>query len=128
MNCRPIPYDDRRAAKMSEKVAKELTHFVPAYVAGVKLVVQPQVVSSRADRDSRYHRDPVAPIDMTMYWGLTSWGPRFVDRWDQQKARFIDKDEVGTQPTSVFFTRGHSFCFQRSIRSSSRSTARRSGF
>jgi hypothetical protein len=128
VNCRAIPYDYHRAAKMSEKVAKELTHFVPAYVPGVKLVIQPQVPSSRADRDSRYHRDPVAPIQMAMNWGLTSWGPSFVDRWDQQKARFVDKDEVGTQPTSVFFTRGQSFRFQRSICSSSRSTARRSGF
>jgi hypothetical protein len=35
---------------------------------------------------------------------------------------------VGTQPRSVFFTRGHSFRFHRSIRSSSRSRALRSGF
>jgi hypothetical protein len=35
---------------------------------------------------------------------------------------------VGAQPRSVFFTRGHSFRFQRSIASSFRSTARFSGF
>jgi hypothetical protein len=35
---------------------------------------------------------------------------------------------VGTQPRSVFFTRSQSWRFQRSIFSSSRSKARRSGF
>jgi hypothetical protein len=47
---------------------------------------------------------------------------------DQQEAGFVGKDDVGAQPRSVFFTRGHSFCFQRSIASSFRSTARFSGF
>ena len=40
----------------------------------------------------------------------------------------VDEDEVGPQPCSVFFTRGQSRRIHCSIRASSRSKARDSGF
>src|SRR2546429_2738830 len=40
------------------------------------------------------------------------------------RSRFVGKYDVGAQPRSVFFTRGHSSFFQRSISASFRSKAR----
>jgi hypothetical protein len=74
-------------------------------------------------------RDLVAaPLAMTMDGSLALRRPGLDDIGNQEEARFISKDYMGTQPRSVFFIRGQSFCFQRSIACSSRSSARRSGF
>lgn len=82
----------------------------------------------RADRYTRDEGDLLAAVTMALDRGLPTWRPSLADWWDQEKSGLVDEDEVGPQPCGVFFIRGHSSRFHRSISSSLRSTARRSGF
>ena len=117
-----------RAAQVSKQMAEEEAHFLLPDVAEPKLVIEAEMLSLRTDGDSRDHGDSLAPIRMAQDRGLAPRGPGLDHVGDQQEPRFVGEDEVGAQPRSVFFTRGQSFCFQRSMACSSRSSARRSGF
>ena len=119
---------DHRAAQVAEQMAEEDTHLLLPDVVEPKLVIEAEVLSLGTDGDARDNRDSLSPIPMAQDRGLAPRGPGLDHIGDQQEPGFIDEDEVGTQPRSVFFTRGQSFCFQRVIACSSRSRARRSGF
>lgn len=94
----------------------------------VKMAIQSEVPSLRAYRYAGDSRDFVVAVTVAVDRGLASGCPRLAHIRDQQEPRFVDEDYMGTQPRSVFFIRGQSRRFQRSIASSSRSMARRSGF
>ena len=119
---------NHRAAQMPEQVAEELAHLLLPDVLEVELIVETQVVSSRADGDPRDDRDFVPPIAMTMNRSAATGRPGLDHVGDQQESGLVGEDEMGAQPSSVFFTRGQSFRFQRWMASSSRSMARVSGF
>lgn len=123
-----IQQRNHRAAQMPEQMAKEFADLRVPDIVEPELVVEPQVMSPRADRDARDDRDLVPPIAMTMKWSAATRGPGLDHGGDQQESGLVGEDQVGTQPRSVFFTRGQSFRFQRSMASWSRSTARASGF
>ncbi len=97
-------------------------------VLRVETVVQAETAAARAHGDSRDDGDPVSPLVVVKDWRLSARGPRLVHTRDQEEARLVDENDVGAQPRSFFFTRGQSLRFQRLIRSSLRSKARRSGF
>src|SRR3989344_461825 len=80
-----------------------------------------------ADGDAGDGRDSVVAIPMMHNRGLSYGTPRLSDRRDQKETGFVDKDEMGCQPRSVFFTRGQTVRFHFSMARLSRSTARRSG-
>lgn len=128
MNGSAVPENYDGTAQMAEEMANKTTDFLAAYVPEVKLVIKTQAPALRTDRDSGNSRNSVVTIQVTENRRVPPWSPGLVDTGDQQKARFVDKDEVGSQPAGVFFTRGQSLRFQRSSRRSSRSSARRSGF
>lgn len=119
---------NHRAPQMPEEMAEEDADLLLPDVPEPKLVVEAEVLSFRTDGDSRDEGDLVSPIAMTNDRGAATGRPGLDDIGDQQEPGFVGENEVGTQPRSVFFTRGQSFCFQRSMARSSRSTARRSGF
>ncbi len=119
---------DHRAAQMPEQMAKEEADLLLPDVPEPELVVEAEVLSLRTDGDGRDDGDPVSPIAMTNDRGLATRCPGLHDIRDQQEPRFVGENEVGAQPRGVFFTRGHSVRFQRSMALSSRSTARASGF
>lgn len=117
-----------RAPQVSEQMAEEDADLLLPDVPEPKLVVEAEVLSFRTDGDSRDDGDLVSPITMPNDRSMATRGPGLDDMGNQQEARFVGENEVGTQPRSVFFTRGQSFLFQRSMASSSRSAARVSGF
>jgi len=119
---------DHVSAQVAQQVAQELADLDLADVLQMKAVIQAQALAAGADRDARDDRDLVAPSVMAADGGVAARGPGAQHRGDQQEPRFVDEDEVGAQPRGVFFTRAHSLRFQRSIASSSRSSARCSGF
>ena len=125
---RVVQDGDHRAAQVPQQIAEEDANLVLPNVVEVKLVEEAQVVALRADGDSRDDGDFVPAVTVPVHRSLASWRPGLDYIRDQQESGFVGKDDVGAQPRSVFFTRGHSFCFQRSIASSFRSTARFSGF
>jgi hypothetical protein len=67
-------------------------------------------------------------VHMAVKRRLAAGAPGLAHGRDQQEARFVEEKQMGSQPCGVFFTRGQSVRFQRSMASSSRSRARRSGF
>lgn len=119
---------DHRAAQVPQYIAKEHANLIVSNIVEVELVEKPQALALGADGDSRDDGDFVPAVTVPMHRSLASRRPGLDHIGDQQESGFVGKDDVGAQPSGVFFTRGHSFCFQRSISCSFRSTARFSGF
>lgn len=90
--------------------------------------VQPAVPPARAEREGGKDGDPVMTLPVAEYGGAASGRPGTPYQRRQLEAGFIQEDEVGAQPPGVFFTRGQTTRFHRSMAASSRSSARRSGF
>lgn len=124
-----IEQNNDRPAQVAEQLAQKYANLVLSDVVIEEQIVKPQAMSAGAYGNSRNDGDFVSPslaVTMDGSLSLRSPGPDHIG--NQQEARFVCKDDMGTQPCSVFFMRGHSSCFQRSISSSFRSSARRSGF
>ena len=97
-------------------------------VLGVEAVVQAETAAVGTHGDARDHGDPIVPLMVVEKRCLPTRRPRLTDTRNQEEARLVDEDEVGTQPRGFFLMRGHSSRFHRSMASSFRSKARRSGF
>jgi len=123
-----VPDDDDMATQVLEQVPKEIVHLVARYILRVQPEVEPEPPSLWADRQAANDRDPRVIVAVTDDRGLADQAPRAPNGGYQHEARFVGKDDVRTQPRSVFFTRGQSLRFHCSIRTSSRSSARLSGF
>jgi len=128
VSLRVVQDRDHWAAQVPQQITEKDAHLVVPNVIEVKLVEKAQALALRADGDSRDDGDLVAAVTMPMHGGLASGRPGLDHTRDQQESGFVGEDDVGAQPRSVFFSRGHSFCFQRSISASFRSIARFSGF
>ena len=128
VNARVVPDHDDSPAEMAQQVAEKIAHLVVPDVLRVALEVQADALAASRDGDSRDHRDAIMPVAMMNDGRRSARSPCLSHRGDQEEARLVDEDDVGTQPRSVFFTRGQFLRFHRSIFSSSRSRALRSGF
>ena len=123
-----VPEQNHVAAKVVQQVFEKRAHLVVPDVVGVALEVEADVPALGRDRDSGDDRDSISSIAMAHDGGLASRRPGLAQHRDQEEPRLVDEDDVGAQPCGFFFTRGHSRSRQRAIASSSRSSARRSGF
>lgn len=128
VNLGVVEQHDDVPAEMAQEVSEELADLELTDVVEVQAIVEPQVVAPGADRDGRNRRDLLAARAMSKHWRPPARGPRLDHRRNDQEARFVAEDEVGTQPCGVFFTWSHCRRVQRAIARSSRSRARRSGF
>ncbi len=128
VNAGVVPDDEDVPAKVAQQVPEEFADLVVSDVLRVTKEVQADAPTPGSNRKARDHGDAIMPVAMMNDGGLTAASPGLSHRGDQEEARLVDEDDVGTQPRSVFFTRSQSLRFQRSIVSSSRSRARRSGF
>ena len=109
-------------------MAQEVAGLLLSDVLEMELEVEVEALSTRTDADRRDGGHAIVPIEMPDDGSLAHRRPGLGDRRCQEEARFIGKDEVGTQPSGVFFTRGQSFRTKRRITPSSRSKARFWGF
>ena len=123
-----VPNDEHMAAQMFEQVPKKVLHLIVRDILRVKPEVEPDPMAFRTDRQTADDRDPGMVIAVADDRSLTHQCPGTPDGWNQHEAGFVGEDDVRTQPCSVFFTRGQSLRFHCSIRASSRSSARLSGF
>lgn len=123
-----VPDDDHWSAQVAQQVSQEGTDLLMLDVLGMEAPIEPQPLAPRAHRHAGDDRDLVAAIAMPDDRRLATRGPGPAHGRNQQEARLVDEDEMGAQPRSVFFTRGHFTRFQRSMAASSRSSARVSGF
>lgn len=123
-----VPDDDDVTAQMPEQVTQEVRDGLAINVAVMELIVESHTSPDRADRDAADDRDPVATVAVSDHRRLSSRRPGPEQRRDQLEAALVCEDDVGTQPRGVFFTSGQVSRLHRSMASSSRSSARRSGF
>ncbi len=128
VNARVVPDDEDVPAKMAQQMPKKFADLVVSDVVRIAPEVQADAPTSGSNGDARNHGDAIMPVAMMIDGRLTARSPGLSHRGNQEKARLVDENDVGTQPRSVFFTRGQFLRFQRSMTSSSRSSARRSGF
>lgn len=124
-----VQQNNDRSPEMPQQLTQEPADLLLPDVVKKEEIVEAQVVPPRAHRNSGNDGDLVAsPLAMTKNGSLALRSPGSDHVGNQEEARFIGKDDVGTQPRSVFFIRSQSFCFQRAMAFSSCSSARRSGF
>ena len=123
-----VRHDDHVTAQMSEPVPQEIVDLLLSDILGVHTEAQAKATACWAHRQSADHRDPIVTIVVANNGCLPDRRPSTPHGWNHHEAGFVGKDEVGTQPRSVFLTCGQRLRFHPSIFSSSRSSARRSGF
>jgi len=123
-----VPNDDDRAAQVFEQVPEKVVYLIARDILRVEPEVEPEPPAFRTDRQATDHRDSGVVVAVSDDRSLTHQRPGAPDGGDQHEAGFVGEDDVRTQPRSVFFTRGQSLRFHCSIRASSRSSARLSGF
>ncbi len=117
------------AAQVPQQFPQKNADLLLSDVVKEEEIVKAQLVSLGAQRNSGNDGDLVpSPLTMTMNGSLPFRRPGSDHQGDQKEAGFVGQYDMGTQPRSVFFTRGQSLCFQRLIFPSSCSKARRSGF
>jgi len=125
---RSVPQDDDMSAKVAQQFAQEIKDFAVLDVFLVELKIQSEAPACRTDGKGGDHGDTITPLMVDKYRCQTLRRPGAPNGGNQQESRLVDKDDVGTQPRSVFFTRGQSRRFHRAMASSSRSKALRDGF
>ncbi len=128
VNAGVVPDHDDVPAEVAQQVPEESADLAVPDVRLVAPEVQADAPTPGSKGEARDHGDAIMPVAMMNEGRPTARSPGLSHRGDQEEARLVDEDDVGTQPRSVFFTRGQSLRFQRSMASSSRSKARRSGF
>ncbi len=106
MSGRVVQQHHHRAAQVAKQMAEEDAHLLLPDVVEPKLVIEAEMLSLGTDGNSRDDGDSLAAIAMAQDRSLASRGPGLDHVGDQQEPGFIDEDEVGAQPRSVFFTRG----------------------
>lgn len=123
-----VPNDHHMPAQVTQQVEKESTSLLLLNVLLMELKVQAEALALGAESEGRDSRDTGVIVPVPGDRCFTPGGPCPANARYQEEPRFVDEGDVGAQPRGVFFMRGHSFSFQFSIASSSRSTALRSGF
>lgn len=128
MDAPVVPEHNHRPAQVAQQVSEEGADLRGPDVHEVELVVEPEAPPAGADGEPGDHRNLVVSLPEAQEGRLPLGRPGLAHTRDQEEAGFVDEDEVGVQPRGVFFTRAHSRRFHSAIRSSSRSSARASGF
>lgn len=123
-----VPKNDDGPSQMAREMQEEVADLRAPDVRLVHLVVQAHPVLARADGKAGDDRHLVMFVPIVERGRPAAGSPGATDRAGQHEARFVNEDDVGTQVLGPFFIRGHSSLAQRSIFSSLRWRARRSGF
>ena len=119
---------DHVAPQVAQQMAEEVADVGVADVVAMATEVKSYPPAHGTDRQSRDDRETIVPVAMVDPRRLSPRRPRPPKRWNQEEPRLVDEDDVRPLARCVFFTCGQRVRFQRSMRSSSRSSARRSGF
>jgi hypothetical protein len=123
-----VPQHEDVAAQVAEQLAQEVPCLQLPDIVGVQLEVETQTPPAGRHRDPRNRGNAVSPIEMMDGRSLADGSPGAGDGRCQLESRFVDEDEVGTQPSGVFFTAGQSRRRKRRISSWLRSRAFFCGF
>jgi len=123
-----VPHHDHSTSQVAEQASQEGADLGVSDVVRREREVEAVAPAARAHREAGDDGDPVVSLAMPKQRRLAARRPGAPHARDQEEARLVDEDEVGAQPRGFFLMCGQVLRFQRSIRASSRSSARRSGF
>lgn len=128
MGISSVPQDEDVTRHLPQQLPQEVAGLELSDVLGVELKVKVEALAAWRNRDPGNGGNPVASIEV-MNRGRAAHGrPGAGDRGCQLEARFVGKNEVGSQPLGVFFTRGQSSRMKRRISAWLRSSAFFCGF
>lgn len=119
---------DQVAAQVAQEIAEEGTDVGLLDVVAMAAEVESYALANGTDRDGGDDGEAIVSVAVVDARGLATGRPGPPQGGDQEEARFVGEDEVRPPARCIFFTCGQCVRFQRSMRSSSRSSARRSGF
>ncbi len=120
MDLSTVPNDDDGTAQVAEHLSEESADLRLPDVFKVQAEVESEPTPPRAHRDPGDDGDPVVTLPEPEDRRLAARRPGPANAGDEQEAGFVYKNDVGAQPRGVFFTRGQSFRFHRSMACSSR--------
>lgn len=123
-----VEKNDHVASQVAQQMAEEVADVGAANVVVMATKVKPHLPAHGADRQPGDDGEAIVAVAVVDPRGLSARRPGPTKRRDQEEPRLVDEDEVRLPARCVFFTCGQRVCFQRPMRSSSRSSARRSGF
>jgi len=110
MDQAPIPQQNNRTTQMTEQPSKKSNDFIRLDVLGMNPEKQSASAPFWGEGQRRNHRHAIPPIKMFKDGCLAAGSPRPNDMRKQEKAAFIQKDQMG--PTSQsFFLRSASGLF-----------------
>ncbi len=109
VNAGVVPDHDDVPAEVAQQVSEEFAHLVVLDVLRVALEVQADAPTPGRNGEARDHGDAIMPVAMMNDGRLAARSPGLSHRGDQEEARLVDEDDVGTQPRSVFLP-GASSC------------------
>lgn len=123
-----VEENDHVASQVAQQMAEEVADVGVADVVAMATKVKSHPPAQGADRQPGDDGEAIVAVAVVEPRCLSAQRPGPTKRWDQEEPRLVDEDEVRLPARCVFFTCGQRVCFQRPMRSSSRSSARRSGF
>lgn len=98
-----VPQQGHRPFQMAQQVFQKTDNLVASNVfVRIQLHVKSQTSPPGRHADSRNGRHFSPASCCGQSWRLASWCPRFPDAWDQQEAAFIEKNQMGAPPFSLF--------------------------
>jgi hypothetical protein len=115
-----VPDHNHWPPKMPKQMLQKAADLQMLDVFLVQHVIQPAGETLRTNGKSGDGRNPITFLMVTNNGCLPPWSPRLSHGRDQKESRFIDECDMGTQPHSVFFTRGQWVRFHSSTDCSSR--------
>jgi len=119
---------DHVAPQVAQQMAEEVADVGVADVVAMATEVKSYPPADSAHRESGDDGEAIVAVPVRDPRCLSARSPGPPKRRDQEEPRLVEEDEVRLPARCVFFTWGQRVRFQRSMRSSSRSSARRSGF
>ena len=130
MGLKTVPNQGDGSGELLEEHAKEMDDSTRIDVGvGVKPKIQVEILPLGRYAKCRNHRHFLMRArTLIEQRRLASWTPRAANQGRHRHATFVDKDEPRLQARGFFLMQGHSVLTQPSMKSSSRSTARRAGF
>ncbi len=108
VNARVVPDENHVTTKVAKEMSEKIADFAVTDVLGMDLEIQAHAPSFRRDADSRDDGEAIMPVAVVNDRRLTPRRPGLAESGNQQEARLVGEDYVGTQPRGFFFTLGQS--------------------
>ena len=97
-----IPQQNDWTGKMAQEIAKECDDLQAGDVDSMVFHVEAQSLSFGRDGECADCRKPLACLTMTQDGRFSLWGPGFTQVGNEQKAAFVEENQMGAKLSGVF--------------------------